>query len=117
MLHQALLLLGACTNTSNEGEETDENQTSEESSPTNTSASSDAGAGDKDSVTLEEMDDFQVGDSQDTQSLIHSFIPHESKNTPVVMVAGLGLVANIYEKALQIIVMAGPMIFRKPAIF
>ncbi|MCP3030269.1 alpha/beta fold hydrolase [Halobacillus sp. A1] len=93
----AILVLGACTNTSNENEEKEENQTTEESSSTNTSGSSDAGTGGEDSVTLEEMDDFYVGDSQDNQSLIHSFIPHESNNTPVVMVPGLGLGANIYE--------------------
>ncbi|TDL31951.1 alpha/beta fold hydrolase [Jeotgalibacillus sp. S-D1] len=93
----ALIVLGACTNTSAEEEETEDNQTIEKISPTNTSGSSDAGAGGEDSVTLKEMDNFYVGDSQDTQSLIHSFIPHESANTPVVMVPGLGLGANIYE--------------------
>ncbi|MGP4069986.1 hypothetical protein [Halobacillus sp. B29] len=98
-LMAALLILGACTNTSEDDEAAEDNQTTEESSPAATSDSSDAsGAGDEESsVSFKTIDDFYVGDSQDTQSLIHSFIPYESDNTPVVMVPGLGLGANIYE--------------------
>ena len=48
-------------------------------------------------VYLKSMNNFYIGDSADNQSLIHAYTPVDSKNTPIIMIPGLGLGANIYE--------------------
>lgn len=48
-------------------------------------------------VHLKKMSSFYIGDSAVNQSLVHAYIPVDSNNTPVIMVPGLGLGANIYE--------------------
>ena len=47
-------------------------------------------------VSLKNINEFYVGNT-DKQSLIHSYIPMESNKTPVIMLPGLGLGANIYK--------------------
>ncbi|MYL34742.1 hypothetical protein GLW08_02850 [Pontibacillus yanchengensis] len=94
-----LLILGACQNSDNEDGNAAEkkNETTKETSNNEELNNTTSDSTSSDSLTLEKMSDFYIGDSQNSQTLIHSFIPKNASKESVVMIPGLGLSANIYE--------------------